>query len=315
MWIIKRFFIRISKIKKIIRFMVGSNDIEIANLDFHYTANKVLDQFSLSLGKGEILGLIGKNGAGKTTTIHLLLGLLHYKKGHIRVLGLDPKQSSKSILDRCGFFPEQGEPYDWMRVESLFKMGQYSFHNWDSTLCKTLSEKLELNPRKKIADLSRGMLIKAKFIFAMAHRPELLILDEPTNGLDPLSRYDIMSMIKSLSKQHNVTVLISSHNLDEIAEIATQICILDNGKNKFSYSMDMIRNSMALVEYPSGIERPQAFTDRIIRSQQLNGRTRSLIAERTAPEVVQFMSRFDGGAALTEINLKELFVFITRNWV
>lgn len=203
------------------------NVIEVQDLEFYYGRNKAVDKLSFSLGRGEILGLIGKNGAGKTTTIHLLLGFLPYRKGRIRVLEFDPKYDNIDILNRCGFFPEQGEPYEWMRVENLFRMGQYSYSNWDRSLCDKLSKQLELDTRKRINDLSKGMLVKAKLIFTLSHRPEILILDEPTNVLDPLSRYDILNFIKSLSIQEGVSVLISSHNLDEIAEIATHICIIN----------------------------------------------------------------------------------------
>ena len=289
--------------------------IEISDLNFCYGKNKVLDKFSLSLDRGEILGLIGKNGAGKTTTIHLLLGLLTCRKGHIRVLGLDPRHDNITILDRCGFFPEQGEPYEWMRVENLFRMGRYSYSNWDSSLCNKLSEQLELDTHKKICDLSKGMLIKVKLIFAMSHRPEVLILDEPTNGLDPLSRYDILSSIKSLSMQHKSTVLISSHNLDEIAEIATQICIIDKGKNLLPYSMDTIRTQFALVEFPSDIVPSESFSRQIVRSKNINGKTNCLVMDKTNPDVTNFMEQHsEQNVKLNNINLKELFVFMTRDF-
>lgn len=291
----------------------ADNIIEVCNLEFRYGKNKAVDKFSFSLAKGEILGLIGKNGAGKTTTIHLLLGFLRYRKGRIRVLGLDPKHDNIEILDRCGFFPEQGEPYEWMRIANLFRLGRYSYSKWDSSLCNQLSEQLDLDTHKRISDLSKGMLVKAKLIFALAHRPEILLLDEPTNGLDPLSRYDILSTIKSLSVQHDVAVLISSHNLDEVAEIATQICIIDKGKNLLSDSMDAVK-SYGLVELSSDIAIPDTLNKQIIRSIKIKDKIQCLVMDKTSSDVIDFIEQFgEKSVELKNLGLKELFVFITRN--
>jgi len=290
------------------------NIIEVQDLEFYYGRNKAVDKLSFSLGRGEILGLIGKNGAGKTTTIHLLLGFLKYRKGRIRVLDFDPKHDNIDILNRCGFFPEQGEPYEWMRIENLFRMGQYSYRNWDRTLCDKLSKQLELDIRKRISDLSKGMLVKTKLIFALSHRPEILILDEPTNVLDPLSRYDILNVIKSLSIQQDVTVLFSSHNLDEVAEIATHICIINNGKNVLSNSMDAIKSSIGLVEVSSDIAIPESFYNQIIRSRKNKDKMQFLVIDKTNSDVVNFIEQHgEKSIELKSLNLKELFIFITRD--
>jgi ABC-2 type transport system ATP-binding protein len=290
------------------------NVIEVRDLEFSYGRNKAVDKLSFSLGRGEILGFIGKNGAGKTTTIHLLLGFLRYRKGRIRVLGFDPKHDNIDILQRCGFFPEQGEPYEWMRVENLFRMGQYTYSDWDRLLCDELSEQLELDTRKRISDLSRGMLVKAKLIFALSHRPEILILDEPTNVLDPLSRYDILNLIKSLSIQQEVAVLISSHNLDEVAEIATHICIVNNGRTVLSNSMGTIKSGLGLVEVPSGIDIPEGFYNQVIRSKKNGDKVQLLVTDKTDPAVTGFIEqRREERVELKNLNLKELFIFITRN--
>lgn len=292
--------------------ILQDNIIEVDDLEFNYGSTKAVDKLSFSLAKGEILGLIGKNGAGKTTTIHLLLGLLKYRKGKIRVLGNDPRHDNISILNNCGFFPEQGEPYEWMRIAHFFKMGQYCYSDWDRSLCSELSEQLELDIRKRISDLSKGMLIKAKLIFAMAHRPEILVLDEPTNGLDPLSRYDIMEIIRSLAKQHNVSVLISSHNLDEVAGIATQICIVNNGKKVFSSSMDNIKSNFALIEVPSEIEIPKNLSNHIIMSKKEHDRIRFVVNDKSNSELGMFIETHGLNIELKSIDLKELFIFITR---
>ncbi len=294
--------------------IIEQNVIEVKDLEFSYGRNKAVDKLSFTLGSGEILGLIGKNGAGKTTTIHLLLGFLKCRKGSIRVLDFNPKKDNINILDRCGFFPEQGEPYEWMRVENLFRMGQYSYSIWDSTLCDELCEQLEIDRHKRICDLSKGMLVKAKLIFALAHRPEILLLDEPTNVLDPLSREDTLNVIKSLSIQHNVAVLISSHNLDEIAEIATQVCIINKGRNVLSSSMEAIKTSVELVEIPSDIAVPDSFLSQVIKSKKDGDKTQFLVMDKNDSNVTGFIKENnESGVALKGLNLKELFIFITRD--
>lgn len=290
------------------------NVIEVQDLEFSYGRNKAVDKLSFSLARGEILGFIGKNGAGKTTTIHLLLGFLRYRKGSIRVLGFDPKHDNINILERCGFFPEQGEPYEWMRVRNLFRMGRYTYGNWDRLLCEELSEQLELDTSKRISDLSRGMLVKAKLIFALSHRPEILILDEPTNVLDPVSRYDILNLVRSLSIQQGVAVLISSHNLDEVAEVATHVCIINHGRNIFSNSMGTIKSDLGLLEVPSEIRIPQRFHDQAIMSRNNGGKVQILVVDGTDPTMIDFVKRSgDGKVKLRNLNLKELFILVTRD--
>ena len=287
--------------------------LEIQDLEFHYGPNRAVNRFSLSLEKGEILGLIGKNGAGKTTTIHLILGLLRYNKGLIHVLGLDPKKDTIKILSRCGFFPEQGEPYAWMRIRELFKLGQYTYRDWDKELSVRLADQLELDTGKRISALSKGMLVKVKLIFALAHHPQLLLLDEPTNGLDPLSRYDLMNIIKTLAARHEASVLISSHNLEEISDIATRICVIDRGQNMFTGSMEAVKSQFTLLELSPGAVLPENLNRLVIKSKSNGSAARYLISDKTDPALIHFLEQSGPGAILKNLDLKELFVFLARN--
>ena len=177
----------------------------------------------LHVPRGSITGFIGNNGAGKTTTIHALLGFIPPTSGRAFVLGFDSQTRGIQIRRRVGFFPERDHPYEWMRLRMLFEMGAAAYETWDRDLCARLCAQFELDPKRRIRELSKGMAAKAKLVFALAHRPECLILDEPTSGLDPASRYELLCLIRRLTVERNATALFSSHILDDVAGIATDI--------------------------------------------------------------------------------------------
>ncbi len=210
---------------------------------------RALDGLDLRVQRGEVFGLLGNNGAGKTTTIHILLGLIPATSGEASVLGLDPARHRLDLLQRVGFFPEADRPYEWLRVRQLCRLGELAFARWDRAAAAELCRRFDLDPEKEIKQLSKGMAAKAKLVLALAHHPELAVLDEPTGGLDPGSRHDLLTALQARAGTEGTTVLFSSHNLDDVERAASRFGIIDRGRMVFTASRDQVRR-MAVLRFP-----------------------------------------------------------------
>jgi ABC-2 type transport system ATP-binding protein len=204
--------------------MNDSTIIKLDRVSRHFGAKLALDQVSLCVPRGVVLGLVGANGAGKTTLIRHLLGLLRAQSGTVRVFGLDPAAHPVSVLARLGYLSEDRDLPPWMTVGELLRPG------WDVAYAEELCEQFQLSPGAVLRQLSKGELAKAGLIVALAHRPELLVLDEPSSGLDPIVRRELLeAVVRSVAEQGR-TVLFSSHLLDEIARVSDHVAMMAHGR-------------------------------------------------------------------------------------
>jgi ABC-2 type transport system ATP-binding protein len=185
---------------------------------------------NLSVKAGSIQGLLGCNGAGKSTTIRSLLGLQRPTEGSLRVLGMDAAADGIRIRDRAGYVPEEPAGYGWMSVrEALAFHG--SFHStWDRQLADGLRDRLGLPADVRLRELSRGMRAKAGLAMALGSRPQVLLLDDPTSGLDPIVRREFLEAVIANVQAEGGTVFFSSHMLDEMERIADEVAILHEGR-------------------------------------------------------------------------------------
>ena len=205
--------------------------IETNNLSKIYSSEKVVDSINMHVEKGKIYGLLGKNGAGKTTTMCMLLNLTYPSEGKIFLFGKDPKKYSKeiypkigSIIETPGFY-ENLTAYENLKIISKLR-GNYNPVKIESVLKMVNLENAE---SKKFKDFSLGMKQRLGIAAAIMHNPELLILDEPINGLDPFGIKEIRTLLKRLAHEFGITILISSHILSEIENIADVIGFMDKG--------------------------------------------------------------------------------------
>lgn len=190
---------------------------------------QVLCGVSLTLERGQVLGLIGPNGAGKTTLIKHLLGLLQPDSGSVTTFGLNPSMHREYVLASLGYVSERRELPTWMRIADLMRFLEPFYPTWDRACEETLLERFKLDRRQRIRNLSAGELARTALVRALAYRPSLLVFDEPSSGLDPLARRDFLEVIKEKIASGG-TVLFSSHLLDEVARVSDHIAILLNGK-------------------------------------------------------------------------------------
>ncbi len=203
--------------------------IEIKNLTKSYGKNRGIENVNLSVNKGEIFGFIGPNGAGKSTTIKVLLNLIFPNSGDARIFDLDCVTEPIKIKKDIGYVPSEVKYYDNMQVKELINYAMSFRENIDKSyvdeLCKTFGVELE----KNISELSLGNKKKVAIVQALIHKPKLLILDEPTNGLDPLIQQKLFNTLLHL-KQEGATIFLSSHNLTEVEEFCDRVAIIREGK-------------------------------------------------------------------------------------
>jgi ABC-type multidrug transport system ATPase subunit len=191
---------------------------------------KVLNGLTLSVPTGSIYALLGRNGSGKTTLIRTVLGLYRQDSGKVSVFGKNPHLDGPAILTRIGYVPEVVAVFDWINVSQLIQMLRPIYKTWDNSYCYKLLERFELPLDVKIRDMSRGMMTKVSLVAALAHRPELLVLDDPTLGLDKVVLREFFETLADVSKREGTTVLIASHAIEQVEKIATHVGLLSEGR-------------------------------------------------------------------------------------
>src|ERR1700686_4589581 len=167
---------------------VSESVVNVSELTRRFGDKTALDSVTLSLPRGAVYGLVGANGAGKTTLIKHILGLLRAESGSVRVFGLDPVADPVAVLSRIGYLSEENDVPGWMRVDELIRYSRAFYPAWDDVYAEELRRTFALDAAAKIKHLSKGQKARAGLLIALAYRPELLLLDEPSSGLDPIVR-------------------------------------------------------------------------------------------------------------------------------
>lgn len=203
--------------------------MEIANLTKNYGKHRGIEGVSFQVEKGEIFGFLGPNGAGKSTTIRAILGLIRCREGKIRVCGYDAVRNREEVLRRIGYMPSEAWFYPGMTIREILKMAA-GVRGVDCTQeAGKLCDRLQLDDRRKISELSLGNRKKVSIVCAMQHRPELFIFDEPTSGLDPLMQNQFFLLIKEYVEQ-GATCMLSTHVLSEVQNHCSRVAIMKEGK-------------------------------------------------------------------------------------
>ena len=217
--------------------------IEIERVTRTFGKKTALSEVSLSVPRGVVFGLVGANGAGKTTLIRHVLGLLKAQHGSVRVFGLDPVADPVGVLSRVGCLSEENDLPGWMRVGELMRYVQAFYPGWDEVYAERLRRDFALDPSARVKNLSKGQRARAGLLVALAYRPELLVLDEPSSGLDPIVRRDILGAIVRTIADEGRTVLFSSHLLGEVEQVSDYVAMLNQGTLAFVGAMDEIKQT------------------------------------------------------------------------
>lgn len=221
------------------------NIIEVKNLNKSFGKKKVLNNVSLSVSEGEIVGFIGPNGAGKTTTIKLILGLQKIDSGTVVINGYDIVKDFKKAIEKVGAIVESPDLYMYLSGLDNLKMIASMYNGIDSKRTDEIVKLVGLENRikDKVSKYSLGMRQRLGIAASLIHNPNVLILDEPTNGLDPEGIKELRALLKKLAKKEKMGVLISSHNLSELESFCTDVCLIKNGEILTTASIEEIRKA------------------------------------------------------------------------
>lgn len=288
--------------------------LELEGLTKQFGKTRAVDNLSLRVERGSTFGLLGPNGAGKSTTIRMLLGMLPATSGEARVLGLDVKKDSLEIKERVGYVPETHHIYRWMRVGQVIGFCRAQYANWNDEVCREMLRRFELDPEKKVKQLSKGTVVKLALVLAMSHEPELLVLDEPVAGLDPLVREELLDGVLRTICDRGQTVLISSHMLDDVQRLADTVGILYQGRLVVQGRVDELLESTKRIRATlRNGQRPTGLPEGTIHDQ-VEGREWLLTVREFSPEKVQQVRGLEGveHVDVVDLGLEELFKDIVK---
>lgn len=217
-----------------------------------------LQNIALRLQCGTIMGLIGPNGAGKSTTIRILMGLVHQDHGEVRVLGHRMPEEQVAAKWDIGFASEDMRLYDSMTLGWHINFIKSMYRYWDDAYAHLLLKRFGLNAEQKVKGLSHGQRVKATLLLVFARRPKLLVLDEPTTGLDPVARHEILRELTAVMVEDGRSVLFSSHNTQDVEQISDQITFIDRGRILDSMDKEayLDRWRRLRLEVPDGVALP-----------------------------------------------------------
>src|SRR5689334_14919673 len=234
--------------------------IAVDRLTRRFGPKLALDGVDLRVPRGAVFGLVGANGAGKTTLIKHLLGLLKPQSGTVRVFDTDPVADPVGVLSRTGYLSEDNDLPGWMRIDELMRYTEAFFPGWDRAYAEQLRRDFALDPHAKVKHLSRGQRSRAGLVAALAYRPDLLVLDEPSSGLDPIVRRDILGAVIRTVADEGRTVLFSSHLLDEVERVSDHVALIDRSRIVVSGPLEEVkeRHHRLTLRFPESRSRPPA---------------------------------------------------------
>ena len=247
--------------------------VETSDLTRRFGHTDAVDGLTLSIPEGSVFALIGPNGAGKTTTIKLLMNLIRPTRGRAHVLGCDARRLGVRELQRIGYVSENQRLPAWMTPAQLIAYCRPFYPAWDETLARELQVSLGLTARTPIRTLSRGTRMKAALLVSLAYRPELIVLDEPFTGLDPLVRDELIRALLSASAERPSTVMVSSHDIDEVERLADWVGYIDGGHLVFAEPTASLLSRFRLIEIVADTAASAPLRDPRWIGQGVSGRT------------------------------------------
>ena len=278
--------------------------LEMKNVTKTFGGFKALDNLSMTVPQGAVYGLVGPNGAGKSTAIRHLTGIYRPDSGSITLEGL-PIYENPRVKQTIGYIPDDIFYFPSATMEEMRKFYREMYPKFDDALFARLYDAFDLPKKTPIRRFSKGMQKQAAFHLTLSCRPEVLILDEPVDGLDPVMRRQVMGLILSDVAEHGTTVLISSHNLRELEDVCDHVGIMDHGKMLLERSLADMQGSTVKVqlvgEIPDGLE---------VLHETVSGRLKTLVVRGSAEEVTQRIGTeepayFD----VLPLSLEEIFIY------
>jgi ABC-2 type transport system ATP-binding protein len=288
--------------------------IETHGLTRKFGRRAAVDGLTLSVPAGSVFALIGPNGAGKTTAIKLLMNLLRPTAGVAQVLGTDTRRLGPAALARIGYVSEGQELPEWLSPDALLRYLRPFYPSWDDALCRRLQAVLGLDAREPVRVLSRGTRMKAALLASLAYHPELVILDEPFSGLDPLVRDELIRALLESAGERPHTVLISSHDVAEVERLADWVGFLDGGRLLLAERVDSLLARFRRVEVTLNGPSALPVMDRWLFEGTAGRIVRFIDTDHAAPDALaKIAAAFPAATVNTSpLSLREIFVALAR---
>ena len=290
--------------------------IEISDLSKHYGKARGIDHVNLEIREGEIFGFIGPNGAGKSTTIRILLNLIFPSGGTAEIMGMDVIRHTKEIKQVTGYIPSDAVVYPSMRVIEflLYCLRFYANRNGEQRI-KDLCERFELDPFRRISDLSMGNRKKVSIVQSLVHQPRLLILDEPTTGLDPLMQEKFFDLLREENRK-GMTVFFSSHILSEVQLLCKRVAIIREGKIIKVEEIEALRKKQLKkvhVEFAEATDKSVIQIPGMVNPEYSSGNILSFVYQDDLNRLITFLSeRKILNLRVEEPSLEEIFLHYYR---
>lgn len=275
-----------------------------------YKKLAAVQDVNLDVPPGKIFALMGRNGAGKSSLIRMLLGLTPITAGRATVLGLDSAKEHVAIRGRVGYVPEAHHMYRWMTIAELVRFTASFYPTWNEKSCAALILKFDLDPTKRIRELSRGMVAKVALTLALAHEPRLLILDEPTDGLDAVVRKEFLESIISVAADEGRTVFISSHLLQDIERVADRVALMEESRIGLVEDADALKARFRELKITFSNGTPETFVMPGVLSIRKEPREWLMVFEKFGPQTLtQLRAKLPGAQIVArDMMLEEIFV-------
>lgn len=284
------------------------NILEIRNLSKKYDQFS-LNNINLSLKRGYIMGFIGPNGAGKSTTIKLIMNLVKRDSGSINIFNMDNIEQERDIKTRIGFVYDENHYYEELTIEQMKDIIAPFYKNWDEKLFCSYIKEFELPGKKKIKQLSKGMKMKFSLAIALSHNAELIVMDEPTAGLDPVFRSELLDLLYSIMQDEKKSIFFSTHLTTDLEKVADYITFINKGQIIFSEIKDKILEDYAIVKGK------KEYLDMDVKKEFISVRENGFGFEALTNDVKKIKSLFRQNVLIEKPSLEDIMVYTVRGSV
>lgn len=283
--------------------------LTIDGLSKRYGVKSVLNGINLSVPGGSVLGLLGKNGAGKTTLLKCLLGLVRPDAGSIRLLGENVRDLSDTAKARIGYVPQEISGYAWMRAGELLQYTAAFYPRWNASLVRRLLRDWEVDPGDRVGRMSMGTRQKLAIILALAHEPDLLILDEPAASLDPAARREFLKAVLEIAAEGRRTVVFSTHITSDLERVADRVAILRGGMIAYEGELDTLKDSVKRLHVIAAAPLAREFNVPGAVRIRVEGNEAMISVRDATPELIDELRRRHAASVRVEdLNLEDIFL-------
>lgn len=285
--------------------------LDVRGLVKRYGRVRALEGLDLSVGRGEVYGFLGKNGAGKSTTIRVLMGITQPDGGSIALFGQPARGGHVKLREKIGYVAQEQTFYGWMDARRLGRFVGSFYPTWSGADFEARCKQLEVPLDRKVQALSGGMKVKLALALALSHRPPLLVLDEPTAGLDPVARREFLEIVREDADQTGRTTFFSTHLIDEVELVADRVGIVDGGRTRYEGPVAALAARVRLARGPADAEVPPVLLDppagvRVLSNRVFRGERRVVLEAESAERWAELPF------ALEPLPLEEIFIEMVR---